>query len=174
MSCFIPYLNKSTIFAALFNAKDWVSMSKRKVFQSQVIDGRTGEVLEDRAVFVSNSASEIFGMYRRTVGLDWFFSLTGNEIKVLVYLSSISDADGFVALTKKTRVAINHILGFKQDRSLSNILVELDRKDAIFRGGIHEVNVNPATFFRCKSSELPLRIAAYNVMKFGREKGGMK
>lgn len=146
-------------------------MPKRKVFQSQVIDGRTGEVLEDRAVFVTNAASEIFGMYRRTVGLDWLFDLTGNEIKVLVFLSSISDADGFVALTRRVRAEINHILGFKQERSLSLILCELDRKDVIFRGGVHEINVNPATFFRCKSSELPQRIIAYNMLKFGSPQG---
>lgn len=142
-------------------------MSKRKVFQSQVIDGRTGEVLEDRTIFVANNVHEIFGMYRRTVGLEWLIELSGNEIKVLVLLSSMSGLDGFVPLTRKTRLEINHSLGFKQDRSLSTILVELDRKDAIFRAGVHEVYINPATFFRCKTSELPTRMAEYNMMKFG-------
>lgn len=142
-------------------------MDKRvkKVFQQTTVDGLTGELLKDHSIYVTKTG-EVFGMYRKTDGLDWLINLTGNELKLLIILADISDsADGSVSLSKVRREKICNLLGIK-GRSLSLLLQELNEKDAIFRINSNDLRVNPATFFRCATNELKQRIQIYNELKF--------
>ena len=141
-------------------------MDKRvkKVFQQTTVDGLTGELLKDYSVYVSKTG-EVFGMYRKTDGLDWLLGLTGNELKLLIILADISDsADGSVSLSKVRREKICNLLGIGS-RSLSMLFQELNNKDAIFRINNNDLLVNPATFFRCATNELRQRIQIYNELK---------
>lgn len=142
-------------------------MDKRakKVFQQTTVDGLTGELLKDHSIYVTKTG-EVFGMYRKTDGLDWLINLTGNELKLLIILADISDsADGSVSLSKVRREKMCNLLGIK-GRSLSLLLQELNEKDAIFRINSNDLLVNPATFFRCATNELKQRIQIYNELKF--------
>lgn len=142
-------------------------MDKRvkKVFQQTTVDGLTGELLKVHSIYVTKTG-EVFGMYRKTDGLDWLINLTGNELKLLIILADISDsADGSVSLSKVRREKICNLLGIK-GRSLSLLLQELNEKDAIFRINSNDLRVNPATFFRCATNELKQRIQIYNELKF--------
>ena len=142
-------------------------MDKRvkKVFQQTTVDGLTGELLKDHSIYVTKTG-EVFGMYRKTDGLDWLINLTGNELKLLIILADVSDsADGSVSLSKVRREKICNLLSIK-GRSLSLLLQELNEKDAIFRINNNDLLVNPATFFRCATNELKQRIQIYNELKF--------
>ena len=142
-------------------------MDKRvkKVFQQTTVDGLTGELLKDHSIYVTKTG-EVFGMYRKTDGLDWLINLTGNELKLLIILADVSDsADGSVSLSKVRREKMCNLLGIK-GRSLSLLLQELNEKDAIFRINNNDLLVNPATFFRCATNELKQRIQIYNELKF--------
>ena len=125
----------------------------------------TGELLKDHSIYVTKTG-EVFGMYRKTDGLDWLINLTGNELKLLIILADVSDsADGSVSLSKVRREKMCNLLGIK-GRSLSLLLQELNEKDAIFRINNNDLLVNPATFFRCATNELKQRIQIYNELKF--------
>ena len=142
-------------------------MDKRvkKVFQQTTVDGLTGELLKDHSIYVTKTV-EVFGMYRKTDGLDWLINLTGNELKLLIILADVSDsADGSVSLSKVRREKMCNLLGIK-GRSLSLLLQKLNAKDAIFRINNNDLLVNPATFFRCATNELKQRIQIYNELKF--------
>lgn len=139
-------------------------MAGRKVFHSQTVDGRTGELLSDTVVFVSKN-NEIFGMYRKTEGLAWFYNLTGNEIKLMVTFSELADENGVIVMSKKRREDIMEILGIRSDRAFYYIIQQLAEKDMLIKMTVSDYVVNPATFFRCKSSKLPDMIAAYRELK---------
>ena len=139
---------------------------KRKVFQQQVVDLRTGEIISGNSIYVS-TGHEVFGMYRKTDGLDWFLSLSGNEIKLMVLLSDFADERGYLSLSTMRRQFLMSALGIKSRRSLSGLIADLERKDMLFRTSQNDFLVNPATFFRCKSAELAERIMAYAAAKKG-------
>ena len=119
------------------------------------------------ALLVTISALEVFGMYRKTDGLDWFLSLSGNEIKLMVLLSDFADERGYLSLSTMRRQFLMSALGIKSRRSLSGLIADLERKDMLFRTSQNDFLVNPATFFRCKSAELAERIMAYAAAKKG-------
>lgn len=139
-------------------------MSRRKVFHSQTVDGRTGELLAETMTFVSRS-SELFGMYRKTEGLRWFYDLTGNEIKMMVTFAELADERGVVVMSKKRREDIMAILDIRTSRAFYYVLSQLVKKDMMIKVSLSDYVVNPATFFRCKSSELPSMIKAYKEFK---------
>lgn len=140
-------------------------MSKKRTFQSLVVDEVTGEILKSVTHYL-NSSHEMFGMYRKTDGMDWIFSLSGNELKLLIMMSDISRfEDGSVSLSKQIRGSICAILKIGK-RQLAVLLDGLNKKDAIFRVNNNDFIINPATFFKCGTSELKKRIIDYKNAKY--------
>ena len=81
----------------------------RKVFQQVCLDGNQN-VIESISTYVFRT-NEVFGMYRKTDGLGWLIDMAGNEIKLLIVLSDISDSvDGSVSLSPVKRKNICSLL----------------------------------------------------------------
>ena len=138
-------------------------MGRKKVFQSTVIDAKTGEVLESRECFVDNDLEQ-FGMFRTTDGIEWFLELSEVEIKLLVLFHLWSDESGYVQFTSVRRdYALRHIgVGYA---TLSRALGGLVRSDSVFRIGKFDFAVNPATFFKGSSKKLKSRMDDYRKLR---------
>lgn len=135
----------------------------RKIFQQVRVDGNDN-IIESITMYVSRT-TETFGMYRKSDGLDWLISMTGNEIKLLIILSDVSDSqDGSVSLSPVKRQNICSMLGIGT-RQLAQLIASLEKRDALFRINYHDFIINPATFFRCTTNELKKRIIDYYEVK---------
>ena len=140
-----------------------VKMGKKKVFQSTVVDVSTGEVLEERSVFV-DAALEQFGMFRTTEGIEWLLELGEVELKLLVMLHLWSDDDGSVSLSPIRREFVVRKLR-TSGRTLRRSLVGLSEKGALLRLSKDDFVVNPSTFFKGGSKELKNKIKNYNGLR---------
>lgn len=135
----------------------------RKVFQQVTLDS-SNNLVESITMYVSRT-TETFGMYRKSDGLDWLMSMSGNEIKLLIILSDVSDSqDGSVSLSPVKRQNICSMLGVGV-RQLAQLIASLEARDALFRINYHDFIINPATFFRCTTNELKKRIIDYYEIK---------
>lgn len=135
----------------------------RKVFQQVCLDGNQN-VIESISTYVFRT-NEVFGMYRKTDGLGWLIDMAGNEIKLLIVLSDISDSvDGSVSLSPVKRKNICSLLKIGS-RQLAQLISSLEKRDALIRINYNDFMINPATFFRCTTNELKKRIVDYYKIK---------
>ena len=147
-------------------------MGKKKVFQSTVVDASTGEVLEERSVFV-DAVLEQFGMFRTTDGIEWLLELGEMELKLLVMLHLWSDEDGSVSLSPVRRKSIMRKMRIHRN-TISSALSGLCGKDALLRLGVNDFVVNPSTFFKGGSKELKNKIKNYNGLRASLGRAGQE
>lgn len=138
-------------------------MGDKKVFSSVVVDGKTGEILESRSVFV-NSALEQFGMFRTTDGIEWLIELSEIEIKILALFHVWSEDSGAIQFTPVKRDFVLRKLNISAP-TLSRGISGLIKKGTVLRMGRFDFIINPATFFKGSSKELKVKINNYIELK---------
>jgi len=122
-------------------------MSKRKIFEKQIVDFNTGEVTSEESHYTKDN-SETFGMHRTTEGVDWIFQFTGNEIQMLVILLELEDnKTGIVSLSHLKK---QHLLNKfqKTERYLRSILTSLEGKKALLKLSVNDILLNPTYFYK--------------------------
>lgn len=120
---------------------------KRKVFEKQIVDLQSGEVVSEEIHYHSNNA-ETFGMHRTTEGVDWIFKFTGIEFQMMIVLLEIEDLKtGLISLTPLIR---EHVCSKfdKSDRYVREIIKSLVDKDAVVKITSQDLMLNPSYMYK--------------------------
>lgn len=120
---------------------------KRKVFEKQIVDLQTGEVVSEEVHYNSNN-NETFGMHRTTEGIDWIFKFTGIELQMMIVLLEIEDLKtGLISLTPLTREHICHKFNVS-DRYIREVIKSLVDKDALIKITSQDLMLNPSYMYK--------------------------
>lgn len=144
---------------------------KRKIYEKQVVDFETGELISSTSVSASKFY-ETFLMARNTETLDWLYQLSGNEIKTIVFFSDLEEIPkgenntGQVIMylckyTVSERKRLASILNCS-DRYLRRLIASLESKGWLIEVNKHEYLLNPAGFYKGPSKEVVGRIKEFN------------
>lgn len=140
---------------------------KRKIFEQQIIDVTTGEITSVTQVTVSKF-NETFVMGRTTDGLEWLVDLSGNEIKLLMFLTEIEDLK--TKLTYLTPTIRKYLMERMKigKNMLSKLIAGLEQKELLVRISNSEISLNPKCFYKGSSKDITKRILDFE--KFIRSK----
>ncbi len=144
---------------------------KRKIYEKQIVDTETGEVITSMSVSVSKF-NETFLMARNTDALNWLYELTGNEIKTLVFFTDLEDLQKGENLTGETLLSICKFTPIERkrlasvlncsDRFLRRIIASLEKLGWLIKLSNSDYLINPCGFYKGSSKELGKRIVEYN------------
>ena len=133
------------------------------IYTEHMVDMSTGELISSKSVYVSRS-NERFWMFRVTENPDWILKMSGNEVKVLLYMQSYADADNKVWLDAERRAKLCAGLSIK-GRMLSRLLLTLTENGFIARVGVNSYMTNPNYVYRCPVKELRSKMEMYAEVK---------
>lgn len=132
----------------------------RKIYHQEFVDENTGEITRSNSVYIGKGY-ENFGMFR-TTDCDWIYSLSGDELKLLMLLYVKSDYGGVVVLSKRLRDEICELNDYS-GRTFSRLLNGLVEKDVLKMLGRFEFAISPSTFFKGASKDLKNKIREFNL-----------
>ena len=145
-------------------------MTKRKVFEKQILDVATGEIYSEEVHYTSNN-NETFGMHRTTEGVDWIFEFTGIELQMMVVLLEIEDLKtGIVSLTPLMK---SHLVDKfdKSSRYIREIIASLEHKDALFKITTQDIILNPMYMYKGGTKVFKTKLNNYIQFKALKKKG---
>lgn len=142
---------------------------KRKIYEKQIVDTDTGELISLSTVSVSKFY-ETFLMARTTDALNWIYELTGNEIKTIIFFSDLEEIPKAevkevvlypckYTLLERKRLA--EILKCT-DRYLRRVIQGLIDKGWLIKLTESDYLLNPNGFYKGSSKEIVGRIRKYN------------
>ena len=118
----------------------------RKIFEQQIVDRVTGEVVTTTTVKVDKD-NETFGMHRTTEGLEWVFDFTAAEFQMMMILSNLeNNKSNIIQFTELSR---KHLADkFKVTRRhISRIILQLVEKDVLVKLTTDDYFMNPLYFY---------------------------
>jgi len=122
-------------------------MSKRKIFEKQIVDLETGEVVSEERHYKEDN-NETFGMHRTTEGINWIFDFTGNELQMLIVLLELEDNNtGIISLSPLKRKHLSNSFK-KTDRYIREIITSLEKKKGLYKLSISDILLNPSLFYK--------------------------
>lgn len=144
---------------------------KRKIYEKQIVDFDSGELISSTTVSASKFY-ETFLMARNTETLDWLYQLSGNEIKAIVFFSDLEEipkgenTTGHTIMylckyTMSERKKLASILNCS-DRYLRRLISNLEEKGWLIEVNKYEYLLNPAGFYKGPSKEVINRIKEFN------------
>lgn len=139
-------------------------MGNRKVFEKQIVDLTTGEVVSEEVHYRHNS-NETFGMHRTTEGVDWIFKFTGIELHMLVVLLEIETLNtGMVNLTPLVKKHLANKFE-KSSRYIREVIASLESKDALVRVTGQDIVLNPSYFYKGGTKTFKNKMLMYSKFK---------
>jgi hypothetical protein len=133
---------------------------KRKIFEKQIIDLDTGEITSISSITVSKF-NETFVLGRTTDGLEWLRELSGNEVKLLMFLTEMEDLKTkLVHLTTNQREYLLECMKIGKVM-LRRLIVQLEQKGLLVRLNNNEICLNPKCFYKGPSKEVVGRIIKF-------------
>lgn len=139
-------------------------MSKRKVFEKQIVDISTGEIYSEEVHYSSND-NETFGMHRTTEGVDWVFQFTGIELQMMIVLLEIEDLKtGIVSLTPLMKQHISSKFE-KTGRYMREIIASLESKNALYKITTQDIILNPIFMYKGGTKVFKTKLNTYNSYK---------
>lgn len=143
-------------------------MKQSTIFQTQTIDFSTGEIKEMTVVKASGNKEKFF-MGRESDGLDWFYNLSGNQLKTLVFLLSLE------RVPKESDTTLTHVtvLG-KTDREvlqsilkctpqyLNRVISSLIKEKWLVKLSTTDFIINPKGFYKGPAKDVFKRMTEFN------------
>lgn len=123
-------------------------MNKKVYTSTDTVKDINGNVVDQKIRnIVVNKEQEKFIMVTTTNGMDWVHPVR-NYLAFLIYLSTISDNNGMVALTPYRKAEIQVFFKWKNKVQVDNALGVLLKNDCIKRVGRGDYIINPDTVFQ--------------------------
>ena len=134
----------------------------RKIYESQVINEVTGEIISTRTV-TSRTDAERFLFARTTQGLEWITEFCNlRDLQVLMYLVEFQEPKSRVIMFTKLQIDECAMFLNCTEKTIRNSISSLIRSGFLKRICSHNYISNPYTFYKGGTSGLQQSIDLWN------------
>ena len=142
----------------------------RKIFERQIVDQETGEMIKIASEYVSKN-NETFFMGRTTEGIEWLLKFNNlTEVQLLILMIELENIkNNYIISFHKMQVQESAKILSVSEITIRKSIANLVTNDFLVRVERGEFLANPLTFYKGGSIQLKSKLKEYNSVKLDKK-----